>query len=432
MSATSVDISQFSMCMQMKSIILGGGCFWCIEPIFQEINGVLSVHSGYAGGFDENPTYKSVCAGVTGHTEVVKVEYDADVISLAQILQVFFTLHNPTTLNRQGNDVGTQYRSAVYYNDDKELAIIENAIAEAEELWSLPVVTEVKKDIKYYPGEAYHQNYYNLNPNQGYCSYVISPKLSKLRKTFTALLKSLIIILMSFVGLQAQSIILEDTLPPTDPVEGVPILSVNFYLLDYTGFVDTIISSQIEHNIAFLNQEYEGKVKFVQGTTVKDGGKVYLPEIYDDFYASDGEVIKNFTERLELQGGVNIYICRTYLDEDGTAELLGFTPVLKAKQYAYKLNTPRFDRIFMSYSGLNDKTTIVHEMGHFLGLHHPWRLHPINLELQGLTSEKIIEDNHMSYSDSVHEFTAEQLDRMQHFALQFRRYLCADIELSQP
>jgi len=325
----------------MKTIILGGGCFWCIEPIYQEINGVLSVHSGYAGGFDENPTYKTVCAGITGHTEVVKVEYDSDVISLAQILQVFFALHNPTTLNRQGNDVGTQYRSAVYYNDDEELPIVEKAIAEAEELWGLPVVTEVKKNIKYYPGEAYHQNYYNLNPNQGYCSYVISPKLSKLRKTFTSLL---------------------------------------------------------------LNQEYEGKVKFVQGSTIKDGGKVYLPEIYDDFYANNGEVIKNFTERLELQGGVNIYICRTYLDEDGSAELLGFTPVLKAKQYAYKLNTPRFDRIYMSYSGLNDKTTIVHEMGHFLGLHHPWRLHPINLELQGLTSEKIIEDNHMSYTDTVHEF----------------------------
>lgn len=418
--------------MAMNEIIIGGGCFWCIESIFQEINGVSSAISGYAGGFDEQPTYKTVCAGITGHTEVVKLQYDDEMITLAQILEMFFTLHNPTTLNRQGNDVGTQYRSSIYYTHERDLAIIDKAIIEAEELWGLPVVTEVKLRVKFYEAEAYHQNYYQLNPNQGYCQYVISPKLNKLRKSFTAYLKMLIVLIFTVNGVKSQPIILHDTIGPNPQMEGIPTLRVNFYLLDYGGMIDSIIDSQIVENIEFLNQEFEGSVRFALENTIRDNQEIFLPDIYSDFYDQSGDLIRSFTDRIEQEGSINIYISKTYLDDGASAELMGFTPVLKAKQYAYRLNSPRFDRIYISYSGLQQKTTLVHEMGHFLGLKHPWMMHPINLDLLGLTSDEIISDNHMSYTEQVHEFTLEQLENMQHFALEFRRYLADDIEITQP
>lgn len=173
----------------MKSIILGGGCFWCLESVFDLVNGVSHVTSGYAGGQESNPTYKSVCTGTTGHTEVIKVDYEPQIIPLELILKLFFTYHNPTTLNRQGNDVGTQYRSAIYYTDESELPTIQEAIVWAEQKWELPVVTELAIDQIFFPAEDYHQGYYLNNPNQGYCRFVIDPKINHLRKQFASLLK---------------------------------------------------------------------------------------------------------------------------------------------------------------------------------------------------------------------------------------------------
>ena len=413
--------------MNEQSIIIGGGCFWCIESVFQEIKGVLSAVSGYAGGHDPQPTYKTVCMGVTGHTEVVQITYDADQISLAQLLEIFFVMHNPTTLNRQGNDVGTQYRSAIYYSDDRDLEVIEAAVANAEEVWGLPVVTDIDTDQKFFAAEAYHQNYYKLNPQQGYCQYVISPKLTKLRQKYASLLAMLLLVLMANVGIIAQPLVVPEDIEPLEVITGVPLMKVNFYLMNAQTKSDPKTTVQIGENINVLNQEFEGVVKFELGHIVLDEKQIYLPEIKNEIYGTGSDVIRDFTKPIEVQGGVNIFVCETYATDGNSGELLGFTPVLKARQYAYEYNSPRFDRIYLSYLGLDETTTLVHEMGHFLGLKHPWRLSDINLELQGLTSQKVIDENHMSYTAEVHEFTDEQLERMQHFALQFRRYLCVEI-----
>jgi len=173
----------------MKEIILGGGCFWCTEAVFQRLKGVHHVDSGYCGGHTEDPDYKSICTGQTGHAEVIKIKYDKDQISLDTLLDFFFVFHDPTTLNRQGNDVGTQYRSVIYFADEDEKSKIEQAIERATEIYDKPILTEVSPLPKYYPGEDYHQNYYNLNPNQGYCRAVINPKVSKFKKKFAHLLK---------------------------------------------------------------------------------------------------------------------------------------------------------------------------------------------------------------------------------------------------
>jgi methionine-S-sulfoxide reductase len=162
-------------------IILGGGCFWCLEAVYNKIKGVEAI-SGYAGGKTKNPTYRQVCSGRTGHAEVVKVLYDPEIISLAKILEIFFTMHDPTTLNRQGNDIGTQYRSIVFYSTPEEKEIIEQAIEKAQKDWVRPIVTEVEKLTKFYKAEEYHQRYYDKNPNQGYCRVMISPKIAKLKK----------------------------------------------------------------------------------------------------------------------------------------------------------------------------------------------------------------------------------------------------------
>lgn len=174
-----------------ESAVLAGGCFWCIETIFQDLKGVEMVESGYSGGATTNPTYKEVCEGNTGHAEVVRITYDPAVISFEQLLTVFFHIHNPTTLNRQGADAGTQYRSAIFYTGDEQKTSAEKVIGEitASKLWDDPIVTDVTAFDKFYKAEEYHQDYYNNNPNQGYCSMVIAPKVKKFYKEFPQLLK---------------------------------------------------------------------------------------------------------------------------------------------------------------------------------------------------------------------------------------------------
>lgn len=167
--------------MNRESILLGGGCFWCVESVFQIVPGVLQVTSGYAGGETKNPTYTQICTGTTGHAEVVKIEYDSDAISLEKILEVFFKTHDPTTLNRQGNDIGTQYRSVIYYKNQMEKDKVENSIKIAQNSFSQKIVTEVSKEPEFYRAEEYHQDYFRKNPGNGYCNYVIPPKLQKVQ-----------------------------------------------------------------------------------------------------------------------------------------------------------------------------------------------------------------------------------------------------------
>ena len=170
---------------------LAGGCFWCLEAVFDELNGVISVESGYAGGQVENPSYRAVCNGDTGHAEVVRVTFDPSVLSYRDLLTVFFTIHDPTTLNRQGADAGTQYRSAIFYHDEAQRADAEAVIREinAAKLWTSPIVTEVAKFEKFYVAEDYHQEYFANNPYQPYCMAVVAPKVVKFRKHFVDRLK---------------------------------------------------------------------------------------------------------------------------------------------------------------------------------------------------------------------------------------------------
>ena len=169
---------------QIEITTLGGGCFWCVEAVFQRVDGVLSVKPGYAGGHIDNPTYKQICTGTTGHAEVAQIEFDSDIIKFDQILNVFWQAHDPTTLNRQGNDVGTQYRSVIFYHDEqqKEKAEISKKNADKSGYWPDPIVTEITQLNNYSDAEDYHHNYYNDNPNQPYCIFVIKPKLDKLEK----------------------------------------------------------------------------------------------------------------------------------------------------------------------------------------------------------------------------------------------------------
>jgi peptide-methionine (S)-S-oxide reductase len=176
----------------LETATLGGGCFWCTEAVFDDLEGVAEVESGYSGGHTENPTYQEVCTGSTGHAEVIRVKFDPNLISFKEILQVFFATHDPTTPDRQGNDVGTQYRSAVFYHSDEQKRIAEEVIAELteEEIFDAPIVTEVTEVTNYYPAEDYHQEYFANNPTQPYCAAVVSPKVSKFRQKFAHRLKS--------------------------------------------------------------------------------------------------------------------------------------------------------------------------------------------------------------------------------------------------
>jgi methionine-S-sulfoxide reductase len=171
---------------ELEKATLGGGCFWCLEGIFQRMKGVKAVESGYAGGNVENPTYQQVCTGETGHAEVVQITYDPKVTSLREILIVFFLTHDPTTLNRQGADVGTQYRSVVFYHNDEQRKQTEEVIKKIteEKHYKDTIVTEVKPLTKFYKAEDYHQNYYNNNPNQGYCKFTVKSKIDKFLKLF--------------------------------------------------------------------------------------------------------------------------------------------------------------------------------------------------------------------------------------------------------
>jgi len=170
--------------------VIGGGCFWCTEAVFQRLEGVSHVESGYTGGSVKNPTYREVCNGTTGHAEVIKVTYDPSVLSLADLLRIHLTTHDPTTLNRQGYDQGTQYRSVIYYQSEKERQTAEEVVAEMSDYFDDPIVTEISPLGVYYTPEGYHQNYYNENSNQGYCQAVINPKLSKLRAMYKDRLKA--------------------------------------------------------------------------------------------------------------------------------------------------------------------------------------------------------------------------------------------------
>jgi peptide-methionine (S)-S-oxide reductase len=177
--------------MGTEHATLGGGCFWCLEAAYQPLRGVIRVESGYAGGTTPNPTYHEVCTGRTGHAEVVRVDFDPDVISFRQLLEVFFTVHDPTTLNRQGADVGTQYRSVIFFESPEQEAVARSLVAEleGEQLWSAPVVTEITPLETFHPAEAYHRDYYARNPQQAYCQVVIAPKLQKLRSAARHLLR---------------------------------------------------------------------------------------------------------------------------------------------------------------------------------------------------------------------------------------------------
>ncbi|WP_343728431.1 peptide-methionine (S)-S-oxide reductase MsrA [Duganella sp.] len=169
-----------------ETAILGGGCFWCTEAVYMEVKGVTAVVSGYTGGHVEHPTYEQVCAGDTGHAEVVRLEFDPAVISYRDLLEIFFTIHDPTTLNRQGNDVGTQYRSVIYYLTPQQEAMARQVVAEMAHVWDAPIVTELAPAQTFYQAEDYHQDYFRQHPLQGYCAFVVAPKLEKFRKTYAS------------------------------------------------------------------------------------------------------------------------------------------------------------------------------------------------------------------------------------------------------
>lgn len=179
------------MSNNLRKATLGGGCFWCVEAVFQVLQGVEKVVSGYAGGEEKDPTYKQVSTGTTGHAEVVQITYDPAVISFEELLDVFWRTHDPTTLNRQGADVGPQYRSIILYHDEEQKAIAEKSRQEADmaDLWPNPIVTEIAPLERFYPAEGYHQDFYRQNPSQPYCQMVINPKMQKFRKAFQARLK---------------------------------------------------------------------------------------------------------------------------------------------------------------------------------------------------------------------------------------------------
>lgn len=174
--------------MKKARLVLGGGCFWCTEAVFKNVKGVSSVVSGYAGGARANPTYENICSGATGHAEIIDIEYDSDTVTLSDLLDIFFVIHDPTTLNQQGADRGTQYRSVVYYENDEQKETILNSISKAQSDFNDKIVTEVSELPEVYPAEDYHQNYFNLNSSQGYCQVVIVPKLQKFMTKFPNLL----------------------------------------------------------------------------------------------------------------------------------------------------------------------------------------------------------------------------------------------------
>ena len=172
--------------MNADVITLGGGCFWCIEAVFEQVDGVLSVQSGYCNGQTRDPSYEQVCEGSTGHAEVVRVQFDQDRLSLREVLEIFFVVHDPSTPNRQGNDVGTQYRSGIYWHNPAQASVVREVVAEVDAELGGRVVTELAAETNYWPAEAYHQHDFANHPGQGYCAYVVAPKVEKFKKTFVS------------------------------------------------------------------------------------------------------------------------------------------------------------------------------------------------------------------------------------------------------
>ena len=179
-----------SMNNNQEITTLGGGCFWCLEAVFSELRGVEDVVSGYSGGSVPNPSYQQICTGTTGHAEVVQITFDPDIISFKELIEIFLTIHDPTTLNRQGADVGTQYRSVIFYRTKEQERVAREVIKEVSKVWSAPLVTELAPFKVFYPAEEYHQEYFKRNPDQMYCSAVISPKLAKFRKRYFTKLRN--------------------------------------------------------------------------------------------------------------------------------------------------------------------------------------------------------------------------------------------------
>jgi peptide-methionine (S)-S-oxide reductase len=173
----------------MDTIILGGGCFWCLDAVYSNVRGVLDVVCGYSGGSVENPTYEAVCSGTTGHAEVIKIEFDSKLINIKEILEIFWGIHDPTTLNRQGSDKGTQYRSIVLYSDEEQKRIVNESMLEAQRYWEEKIVTEIKQLDKFFAAEEYHQDYFLHNPEMAYCQIIINPKLAHFKKEFKKYLK---------------------------------------------------------------------------------------------------------------------------------------------------------------------------------------------------------------------------------------------------
>ena len=176
--------------MANQSITLGGGCFWCVEAVYEMVDGVLAVQSGYANGHASEPSYAQVCDGNTGHAEVVRVDFDDSRITLREVLEIFFSVHDPTTLNRQGNDVGSQYRSGIYWHDAAQREVAQSVLDEAQQAHKGRVVTELQALSNWWPAEDYHQHYFARNPGQGYCAFVVAPKVEKFKKTFHARLRA--------------------------------------------------------------------------------------------------------------------------------------------------------------------------------------------------------------------------------------------------
>lgn len=172
--------------MAIEIATLGGGCFWCTEAVYQQLKGVEKVESGYSGGRIPDPTYEQICEGTTGHAEVVRLHFDNAIVGYRDILEIFFTIHDPTTLNRQGNDVGTQYRSVIYTHSDQQMAMAREVIAAMAHVWDAPIVTELQEAPVFYPAEDYHQNYFLNHPMQSYCAFVVAPKVSKFRQVFAS------------------------------------------------------------------------------------------------------------------------------------------------------------------------------------------------------------------------------------------------------
>lgn len=227
-----------------------------------------------------------------------------------------------------------------------------------------------------------------------------------------------VLFLLSFLGISLHNPFPFDLLK----FEEIPVMEVNFYMMGRTRAALKEINA-LKDNVEYLNREFEGKIKFEMNQYVVNEGFALLPDLHREYIGVEELTVDSLVKNIESQGSINVFIFDSYVIEDLDAELMGFTPIFKAKHSDYELVSPSFDRIFIAYSALEKKTTLVHEMGHFLGLDHPWEMTDTNRNLMGLSSQDLTEKNHMAYGFKVSEFTDEQLEKMQHFALEFRTYL---------